>query len=128
MSRIPTVVVLALTILLTSSAVSMAQQQTSVDDLMQQKLLSSQALLKGLAVEDFDLIAKQAQKLHLLSRDVSWNILQTKEYVRLSDEFRFAAEQIRDAGTSKNLDAAALGYFKLTMTCVDCHRHIRSTD
>ena len=23
------------------------------------------------------------------------------------------------------LDAAGLGYFQLTMTCIDCHRHVR---
>ena len=108
---------------LMQSAVS--QNETKVETMMQHKLLSSQSLLKGLALEDFELIETEAQRLHLLSQDVGWNIVQTKEYARLSTDFRRAAEHIREAGKKHNLDAAGLGYFKLTMTCIDCHRHVR---
>ena len=97
-----------------------------VDALMQRKLTSSQALLKGLAMEDYELIQREAGRLQLLSMDVGWNILQTADYGRLSAEFRTAAKQISQAGEDENLDAAGLGYFKLTMTCIDCHRHVRS--
>jgi hypothetical protein len=53
-------------------------------------------------------------------------VLQTPDYIRLSVEFRKAAEQIRKGAQDKNLDAGGLGYVKLTMTCIDCHRHVRS--
>ena len=98
----------------------------SVAVLMQQKLKSSQAILKGLAMEDYGLIEQESRCLSLLSLESGWNILQTKDYTHMSVEFREACEQIRSAAEDKNLDGVGLGYFKLTMTCIDCHRHIRN--
>ena len=96
--------------------------------LMQRKLHSSQSLIKGLALEDYELIAREAQQLQLLSLDAGWNVLQTEDYARISGEFRQAAKKIGRAGKEKNLDAAGLGYFQLTMSCIDCHRHVRKND
>ena len=96
--------------------------------LMQRKLESSQAVIKGLALEDYALLQKEAQQLQLLSLDAGWNVVQTREYARISDEFRDAAKKIGRAGKQKNLDAAGLGYFQLTMTCIDCHRHVRQLE
>ena len=101
------------------------QGRVAIEALMQRKLESSQALIKGLALDDYKLIEREAQQLQLLSLDASWNVVQTKQYARFSDEFREAAQKIRKAGKEKNLDAAGLGYFQLTMTCIDCHRHVR---
>jgi hypothetical protein len=95
---------------------------------MQRKLGSAQALIKGLALDDFKLIESEAQQLQLLSLDAGWNVIQTEEYARISGEFREAAKKIRKAGNEKNLDAAGLGYFQLTMTCIDCHRHVRNVE
>ena len=100
----------------------------NVKALMHRKLESSQSLLKGLALEDYALLSKEAQTLQLLSLDAGWNVVQTKEYARVSGEFRDAAKKIRKAGEDKNLDAAGLGYLQLTMTCIDCHRHVRARE
>ena len=112
-----------------------AQTQTTdvrspvnVQALMHRKLVSAQSLIKGLALEDHTLIEREAQQLQLLSLDASWNIVQTDDYSRISSEFREAAKKIRQAGKEKNLDAAGLGYFQLTMTCIDCHRHVRNLE
>ena len=100
--------------------------RVGVDALMQAKLESAQALIKGLALEDFELMQREAQRLELLSLDTDWNILQTNEYARISKEFREAAKRLKSASDQKNLDAAGLAYFKLTLTCIDCHRHVRA--
>ena len=100
---------------------------TNVKSLMQRKLDSSQSLIKGLALDDFELLAKEAQTLRLLSLDAGWNVIQTKEYAQISGEFLEATKRISEASEKKNLDAAGLAYFRLTMTCIDCHRHVRST-
>ena len=96
--------------------------------MMHRKLESSQSLIKGLALEDYELLAKEAQMLQLFSLDAGWNVVQTKEYARISGEFRDAAKKIGRAARKKNLDAAGLGYFQLTMTCIDCHRHVRKVE
>ncbi len=41
------------------------------------KLDHSQRLLEGLALNDFELIHKEAQQLSILSRDEDWNVFET---------------------------------------------------
>lgn len=122
------VIAVVVTIMPTVLATTAAAQTggVDVDALMQRKLSSAQAVLKGLALEDYATISSGAHRLQLLSHDVGWNILQTKEYKRHSEDFRNAAESIEKAADNKNLDAAGLGYVKLTLTCIDCHRHVRA--
>ena len=116
-----------LAVLFTASILSPAMGQVSVEALMQQKLQSSQSLLKAMALEDYENIDRNTMKLHLLSREVGWNVIQSKDYIRISRDFRNAAEQMSKAAKKQNLDGVGLGYFKLTMSCIDCHRHVRAT-
>lgn len=92
---------------------------------MRLKLEHSKSILEGLAVEDYELISKNAQSLSLLSLESNWNRLQTEEYLTSSREFRRAAQGIRDAATNQNLEGAALRYVSLTVQCVECHQYLR---
>ena len=96
-----------------------------VRDVMKAKLDHSQKLLGALAVEDFDALARHSQHLALLNLDAGSRMLQTEEYARHSIDFRRHAHALRDAAQKKNIDAAALGYVQLTMTCVNCHKYVR---
>lgn len=93
---------------------------------MQQKLDSSRDIVKGLAVEDYDLLSKSGQDLMLLSHDADWNVFQTQDYLMLSREFRGSAQRLRDNANLKNLDGATLAYFEVTLNCVRCHRYVRN--
>lgn len=93
--------------------------------LMQLKLGHSQKVLEGLAIRNFDMIERNADELILLSKKAEWQLLQTPDFVRHSDEFRRNADTIVKAAKDKNLDGAALGYVQLTMSCVNCHKHVR---
>lgn len=64
------------------------QQEKPVHTFMHAKLAHSQSILEGLAVENYDQIAKSSQSLTLLSEEAGWNVLQTAEYARQSDLFR----------------------------------------
>lgn len=97
------------------------------DALMERKLVSAQRVLEGLATEDFELMRTEAARLHLYSEEAGWQVLQTEEYRRLSNDFRNAAQHIQVSAKEKNLDGASLGYIKLTMTCLECHRHVRQS-
>ncbi|MDA7980561.1 MAG: hypothetical protein MPJ50_17525 [Pirellulales bacterium] len=101
-------------------------KREQVDDIMKAKLRYAQAILKGVATEDFESLAKSSQDLSLLSQEASWNVVQTPEYLQHSIDFRRAADAINKASKEKNLDAATLAYFQMTIRCVDCHRHIRA--
>ncbi|MCX7412052.1 MAG: hypothetical protein NTW36_01250, partial [Planctomycetia bacterium] len=53
---------------------------------MRAKLAHSSEVLEGLALEDFDMIARGAQELSLASQASSWQVLQTEDYARQSAE------------------------------------------
>jgi hypothetical protein len=93
---------------------------------MRLKLAHSQQILEGITLENYNQIAEQAEQLKLLSFDADWQVLHTPEYTRQSADFRRAADLLGSSAKDQNLDAGVLAYFRLTQTCVDCHRHVRS--
>jgi hypothetical protein len=96
-----------------------------VKPLMQKKLDHAKAILEGVAVEDYDKVARSARSLRLLSLESGWNVYQTEEYMTKSQEFRQAATSIAEAADAKNVNLAALAYVGLTIRCVDCHSYMR---
>ena len=125
MKRISLFVLLASIGLLASSG--LGQQRGDNREFMRAKLDHSQKVLEGLALEDFDMIAKHGQELSLLSLAASWQVLETMEYQQQSVEFRRAADALTEAAKKKNLDGAALAYVEVTMKCVNCHKYVRGT-
>ena len=95
---------------------------------MRAKLAHSADVLEGLSLEDFDLIARGAQQLSLVSQDSNWQVIQTEDYARQSMEFRRACDGLRRAAKEKNLDAAVLAWMDVTMKCVQCHRYVRDEE
>ncbi len=103
----------------------LSEQPNNVRDFMRAKLSHSQKVLEGLATEDFDMIAKNSQSMSLLSQATNWQVLQTEEYLRQSQDFRHTADVLTEAAQKKNLDGAALAYVELTMKCINCHKYVR---
>jgi hypothetical protein len=101
------------------------ERPEAVHQLMVGKLKSAQALLEGLAMNDFTKITRSAEKLIDLSRSEEWFLLKTPRYELHSNEFRRAAEKIVRKSREKNLDGAALAYFDMTMSCLRCHEYVR---
>jgi len=96
-----------------------------ISELMQKKLAHSQKVLEGIAVNDFKTISKHADELIDLSKQVEWRVLKTPQYETNSNEFRRDAENLIKSAKDKNIDAAALAYVELTLTCVRCHKYVR---
>jgi hypothetical protein len=94
-------------------------------ELMRRKLAQSQKVLEGVAVNDFEKIAAGAEELIAISKEAEWQALKTPRYELYSNEFRRSAETLIKNAKDKNLDAAALTYVDLTLTCVKCHKHVR---
>jgi len=93
--------------------------------LMQRKLEQSQKVLQGLALGDFDLILKHAEQLHDISKLAEFRVIKTPRYEIFSGEFQRTSEALIKNAKDKNLDAVALSYVELTLTCVKCHKHVR---
>ena len=102
-----------------------SEEPNKVRDFMRVKLSHSEKVLEGLTIEDFDLIAKNAQAMSLLSQATNWQVLQTAEYLEQSRDFRHTADALTEAAKKKNLDGAALAYVELTMKCINCHKYVR---
>ena len=102
------------------------QEEKPVETFMHAKLAHSQSILEGLAVENYDQIAKSSQSLTLLSEEAGWNVIQTAEYARQSDLFRRNTRTLTDASRKHNLDGATLAFVQVTLNCVGCHKHVRS--
>jgi hypothetical protein len=100
-------------------------EPSTLQAFMRLKLAHAQDVLEGLATEDFGKISRGAQKLRALAVDASWNVYETEEYALYSREFIDAARQMGASAREKNIDAAALAYVQLTLTCVQCHKHVR---
>ncbi len=102
------------------------QPQPKAKTLMHVKLDHAQELIEGLATEDYNALAKHSNALTLLSQETDWSVIQTREYRRLSEEFRRNSDQLTKAAKNRNLDGATLAYVGLTMKCVECHKYVRS--
>lgn len=103
-----------------------SQKPDEVGEFMRAKLVHSQKVVEGLALENYPLIAKHAQEMTLLSQAANWRVLQTPEYLDHSSDFRRSTEALKQAAQEKNLDGAALAYFEVTLKCVKCHKYVRA--
>jgi len=93
--------------------------------LMRDKLTYAKDALDGLSVEDFGKIAKSAEMLRMISKASSWYVFDSDEYQHLSKNFQEQASDMGRHAKDKNLDAAALDYMRISLTCVQCHKYVR---
>jgi hypothetical protein len=94
--------------------------------LMRDKLTYAKDALDGLAVEDFAKVAHSAEMLRMISRASSWYVLDSEEYDRYSKDFQEQAADLERHAKARNLDAATLDYVRISLTCVQCHKHVRA--
>src|SRR4051794_13468793 len=97
-----------------------AEEQKGAKELMQKKLMHSQKVLEGIALNDFDRINANANELMELSKAAEWKVLKSPQYELYSNEFRRNAEALASSAKAKNIDGATLAYVDLTLTCVKC--------
>ncbi|MEO6072432.1 MAG: hypothetical protein ABIP67_04035 [Burkholderiales bacterium] len=122
--------VLLLTVILivvAGFAATLAQstRNRAAKEFMRDKLELSKAVLEGLAMEDFDLIATKAARLSAMSKEADWRVFENSDYDQQSVIFRRQVDALTRAAKDKNLDAATLAYLRVTMSCVDCHKLVR---
>lgn len=97
----------------------------TVAELMHKKLVHSQKVLEGIALNDFERIATNAEELVALSKLAEWRVVNTPQYDLQSNEFRRSAASLVQKAKEKNIDGAALAYVELTLNCVKCHKYVR---
>lgn len=117
----------AVVLALVAGTVSTAEQDETLQRIMQRKLDHAHALLEGVILEDYGALEESAAALRALSEEAGWFVNETAEYAERSAEFRRAVAQIESAAKEKNSESAALGYVDMTLKCVQCHRHLRGS-
>lgn len=106
-----------------------AQQRTRAE-FMRQKLDFSKEVLEGLTLEQYATISKAGKALRKLSEAAEWEvptIPNATDYVMLTTEFQRQCDDLVKQAKDKNVDGATIAYFKLTTTCVQCHKFVRNT-
>lgn len=92
---------------------------------MQQKLRLSEQLLGGLASGDFDKIGEAADVLKGLNMLESFVRRKPASYGTQLKLFQFAVEELQRSAQDDNLAGATLAFNQLTISCVNCHKHMR---
>jgi hypothetical protein len=93
---------------------------------MRKKLASSQEIIEGLALEDFELIEKGAKQLKAMSAAAEFMVTNDPLYKEHSDDFRKVVIKMEKAAREKRIDGATLGFMDMTMNCVECHKYVRT--
>jgi hypothetical protein len=93
--------------------------------LMRAKLASSQKVMEGLLVKDFDAIRKGGQELQRISEATKWYAHTDPIYAQHRSELGRQAGKLVQVAEEKNLDAAAYTYLRSLTTCISCHDHCR---
>jgi hypothetical protein len=98
----------------------------NVRKFMRAKLENENDVMEGLMTEDFDQIKLGASRMVQMSKQTHWQQFQTPVYTQDTADFVDVAEQLAIAAEKKDLDTASLHFVKLTLKCVNCHKHVRS--
>jgi cytochrome c556 len=104
-----------------------ATNQQPVSYWMKKKLEYSQNILAGIANADFDKIVANAESMRKLSKIEGFVHGRTPGYRTQLGIFEESADEIVRQAKRDNVDGAALAFTQLTISCVNCHKHLRDT-
>ena len=93
---------------------------------MDRKLHFSQDILAGIAAGDFEKIVTSAQSMRSLNKVESFIRGSTPGYRIQLQIFEESLDEIIRQGKKDNVEGAALGFTQLTISCVNCHKQLRS--
>lgn len=103
------------------------ERSAPAGEFMREKLDLSQKALEGVVIEDFEMVARSARRLGVMSGETAWRRYEHPLYEEQSVQFRRNVNLLVKAAEEKNLDAATLAYLRVTMSCVECHKLVRGT-
>ena len=107
------------------AAAGLAEDKAPSDDRMDKKLEYSKNILTGLATDNFDLIVENAEALNELGKK-RWVENVTPAYRTQHQVFWFANEELIRYANEENIDGATLAYVQMTVSCVNCHKVLRT--
>jgi len=103
-----------------------ADDKPALADFMRQKMDASHDIMEGLLMEDSKSITKAAKKLKEMSDTERWRVSNDIMYRNHSEDFRRSVDKLIVASKGNSIDRAALSWFDVTLSCIDCHRYVRT--
>ena len=112
----------ALLILVAAGAPSAQTARTK--QVMRAKLDHSQRTLEAVVTANWPLLERESREMASLVRDPGWSALVIPGYMRYSEAFLRAIDDLSEAARLRDLESASLGLVSLTTSCVNCHRYL----
>jgi hypothetical protein len=99
-----------------------ADQVPQLSRVMRAKLDRSQAILAAVITSDWASLDRESRALALVIRDPAWTApLTNPEYLRQSDAFSRALQELIEASATRDLEAAGNAHLTLMASCIRCH-------
>ena len=100
--------------------------KVAMDELMKQKLAAAQGALEAVSRDDFEKLHDVSTQMIALSHKEIWAQMASPRFVQDTADFMAAVELMDRMAAARDADGANLGFIRLTMSCANCHRHMRS--
>ena len=114
------------TLMTVSAVITLADPQQAPGKIMARKLAAAQKTLEALAKDNFDQIRTSSSEMIELSRHEAWERMASPRFVQDTVDFVAAAEFLSRMAEAKDAEGTSLGFMRLTMTCTNCHQHMRA--
>jgi cytochrome c556 len=101
--------------------------ERNMEKFMARKLAAAQRALEGVSRGDFELIRKSSAEMSDLSRHEVWERMASARFVQDTADFVTATEFLDRMAEAEDSEGVSLGFMRLTMTCANCHAHVRSS-
>jgi len=99
-----------------------ADQGPQLNRVMREKLGHSQAILGAVVTSNWAVLDRESRALAMAIRDPAWGAtLIGPEYLRESDAFSRALQDLIEASAKRDLELAGNAEIALTSSCIRCH-------
>jgi len=102
------------------------RERRPLSEFMEQKLNASSMILRGLMVDDMEMVENHADQLLKMSHEEKWRASNDMMYLQHSTQFRHAVDSLREKAGKKSIDGASLAWVNVTMSCIQCHQWVRN--
>lgn len=100
--------------------------KAAMDELMKQKLDAAQGALEAVSRDDFQKLRDVSAQMIALSHKEIWEQMASPRFVQDTADFLAAVEFMDRMAEARDADGASMGFVRLTMSCANCHRHMRT--
>jgi hypothetical protein len=115
---------LAVLLLAGAGASSSSAQTARLNKVMRAKLDHAQRILEALVTSNWQQLERESREIARVAQDPAWTVLTMPQYMRHSQAFLRATDDLIEAARLRDLETSSLGFISLTTSCVSCHRYM----